>query len=160
MHRHGPGDQLSPPLQRWRRLIGFYVFVYTIWLKRRTPQNIVIGGAAGAFPPIIGWAAVTGASVDADAAADVRHRVLLDAAAFLGAGAVGERRLRARRVCRCCRWCRAPAPPAVQILSPIRSCCAAVTLVPWRMGISPAWCMACDALLCWGSAFVVQACIA
>jgi protoheme IX farnesyltransferase len=41
--------------------IGFYVFVYTIWLKRRTPQNIVIGGAAGAFPPMIGWAAVTGA---------------------------------------------------------------------------------------------------
>ena len=40
--------------------IGFYVFVYTIWLKRRTPQNIVIGGAAGAFPPMIGWAAVTG----------------------------------------------------------------------------------------------------
>jgi protoheme IX farnesyltransferase len=39
---------------------GFYVFVYTIWLKRRTPQNIVIGGAAGAFPPMIGWAAVTG----------------------------------------------------------------------------------------------------
>ncbi|WP_200845404.1 heme o synthase [Roseomonas sp. 18066] len=40
--------------------IGFYVFVYTMWLKRRTPQNIVIGGAAGAFPPAIGWAAVTG----------------------------------------------------------------------------------------------------
>jgi heme o synthase len=40
--------------------IAFYVFVYTIWLKRRTPQNIVIGGAAGAFPPIAGWAAVTG----------------------------------------------------------------------------------------------------
>jgi protoheme IX farnesyltransferase len=40
--------------------IGFYVFVYTIWLKRRTPQNIVIGGAAGAVPPLIGWAAVTG----------------------------------------------------------------------------------------------------
>src|SRR3954471_9211211 len=40
--------------------IGFYVFVYTIWLKRRTPQNIVIGGAAGALPPIVGWAAVTG----------------------------------------------------------------------------------------------------
>lgn len=38
----------------------FYIFVYTIWLKRRTPQNIVIGGAAGAFPPMIGWAAVTG----------------------------------------------------------------------------------------------------
>ncbi len=40
--------------------IVFYVFVYTIWLKRRTAQNIVIGGAAGAFPPMIGWAAVTG----------------------------------------------------------------------------------------------------
>jgi heme o synthase len=40
--------------------IVFYVFVYTVWLKRRTPQNIVIGGAAGAFPPLIGWAAVTG----------------------------------------------------------------------------------------------------
>lgn len=40
--------------------ILFYVFVYTMWLKRLTPQNIVIGGAAGAFPPIIGWAAVTG----------------------------------------------------------------------------------------------------
>jgi protoheme IX farnesyltransferase len=40
--------------------IAFYVLVYTIWLKRRTPQNIVIGGAAGAFPPLIGWAAVTG----------------------------------------------------------------------------------------------------
>ncbi len=40
--------------------IGFYVFVYTMWLKRRTPQNIVIGGAAGAFPPLVGWAAVTG----------------------------------------------------------------------------------------------------
>jgi protoheme IX farnesyltransferase len=39
---------------------AFYVFVYTVWLKRRTPQNIVIGGAAGAFPPMIGWAAVTG----------------------------------------------------------------------------------------------------
>ncbi|WP_420403178.1 heme o synthase [Nisaea sp.] len=40
--------------------IGFYVFIYTMWLKRRTPQNIVIGGASGALPPVIGWAAVTG----------------------------------------------------------------------------------------------------
>lgn len=38
----------------------FYVFIYTVWLKRRTAQNIVIGGAAGAFPPMVGWAAVTG----------------------------------------------------------------------------------------------------
>jgi protoheme IX farnesyltransferase len=40
--------------------IFFYVVIYTMWLKRLTPQNIVIGGAAGAFPPVIGWAAVTG----------------------------------------------------------------------------------------------------
>ena len=40
--------------------IAFYVFIYTMWLKRFTPQNIVIGGASGAFPPMIGWAAVTG----------------------------------------------------------------------------------------------------
>ena len=46
-------------------LAGFYayVFLYTRWLKRSTPQNIVIGGAAGAFPPLVGWAAVTG-SID------------------------------------------------------------------------------------------------
>ena len=46
----------------------YYVFVYTVWLKRRTPQNIVIGGAAGAFPPMIGWAAVTG-TVDPESVA-------------------------------------------------------------------------------------------
>jgi protoheme IX farnesyltransferase len=40
--------------------IAFYILVYTVWLKRRTPQNIVIGGAAGAFPPMVGWAAVNG----------------------------------------------------------------------------------------------------
>src|SRR5215216_7763309 len=40
--------------------VFFYVAIYTMWLKRRTPQNIVIGGAAGAFPPMIGWAAATG----------------------------------------------------------------------------------------------------
>ena len=40
--------------------IGYYLFIYTMWLKRKTPHNIVIGGAAGAFPPMIGWAAVAG----------------------------------------------------------------------------------------------------
>ena len=40
----------------------YYVFIYTIWLKPRTPQNIVIGGAAGAFPPVIGWAGVMGST--------------------------------------------------------------------------------------------------
>ncbi len=48
--------------------IFYYVFIYTAWLKRRTPQNIVIGGAAGAFPPLVGWAAVTG-SIDPGAIA-------------------------------------------------------------------------------------------
>jgi protoheme IX farnesyltransferase len=50
------------PLAAWLALAGnaFYVLVYTMWLKRRTPLNIVIGGAAGALPPLVGWAAVTG----------------------------------------------------------------------------------------------------
>ena len=50
------------PLAAGLSFSGFlgYVFVYTVWLKRRTPQNIVIGGAAGAVPPLVGWAAVTG----------------------------------------------------------------------------------------------------
>jgi protoheme IX farnesyltransferase len=49
-------------LSAWIALAGllFYVFVYTIWLKRSSPQNIVIGGAAGAFPPLVGWTAMTG----------------------------------------------------------------------------------------------------
>lgn len=50
------------PLSAWLALGGllFYVLVYTIWLKRSSPQNIVIGGAAGAFPPLVGWTAMTG----------------------------------------------------------------------------------------------------
>jgi heme o synthase len=50
------------PLSAWLALAGlaFYVLVYTVWLKRLSPQNIVIGGAAGAFPPLVGWAAMTG----------------------------------------------------------------------------------------------------
>jgi protoheme IX farnesyltransferase len=50
------------PLSAWLALAGllFYVLVYTVWLKRSTTQNIVIGGAAGAFPPLVGWAAMTG----------------------------------------------------------------------------------------------------
>ncbi|HWA14823.1 MAG TPA: heme o synthase, partial [Gemmatimonadales bacterium] len=50
------------PLSAWLALGGllFYVFIYTMWLKRSSPQNIVIGGAAGAFPPLVGWTAMTG----------------------------------------------------------------------------------------------------
>ena len=76
--------------------IFFYVVIYTIWLKRWTPQNIVIGGAAGAFPPMIGWAAATGGA-RRRASAPVPDHLLLDAAAFLGAVAHSRRRLCARR---------------------------------------------------------------
>ncbi len=50
------------PLSAWLAFSGylFYIFVYTVWLKRLSPQNIVIGGAAGAFPPLVGWTAMTG----------------------------------------------------------------------------------------------------
>jgi protoheme IX farnesyltransferase len=53
---------LVNPLSAWLALAGllFYVFIYTVWLKRSSPQNIVIGGAAGAFPPLVGWTAMTG----------------------------------------------------------------------------------------------------
>ncbi len=67
--------------------IFFYVVVYTMWLKRWTPQNIVIGGAAGAFPPMIGWAAVTG-GVSLDSILLFAHHLHVDAAALLGAGAL------------------------------------------------------------------------
>ena len=53
---------LATPLAAWLSLVGhlYYVGIYTVWLKRRTALNIVIGGAAGAIPPLVGWAAVTG----------------------------------------------------------------------------------------------------
>ena len=63
----------------------FYVFVYTLWLKRRSTQNIVIGGAAGAVPVLVGWAAVTDSLV-VGAGGPLRHHLHLDAAALLGAG--------------------------------------------------------------------------
>ena len=76
--------------------IFFYVVVYSMWLKRATPQNIVIGGAAGALPPMIGWAVATGRRLGREPG-DVRADLPLDAAAFLGAGALPQRRLRPRR---------------------------------------------------------------
>ena len=78
-------------------LVGnlFYVLVYTRWLKRSTPQNIVIGGAAGAVPPLVGWAAATG-NLTAPGAAPLRDRLLLDAAALLGARAADQAQLRGR----------------------------------------------------------------
>ncbi len=73
--------------------ILFYVFVYTLGLKRRTASNIVIGGAAGCFPVLVGWAAVTGRVSIARGGA-VRGHLLLDAAALLGPGHEVPRRLR------------------------------------------------------------------
>ena len=64
--------------------IAFYVFVYTMWLKRTTTQNIVIGGAAGAVPALVGWAAVTG-TLSAPGLDLVRDHLRVDPAAFLGA---------------------------------------------------------------------------
>ena len=76
-------------------LVGnlFYVLVYTRWLKRSTPQNIVIGGAAGAVPPLVGWAAATG-NLTLPALVLFADRLLLDAAALLGARAADQARLR------------------------------------------------------------------
>ena len=94
--RHArPGDQ---PAGRGLLAftIFFYVVVYTMWLKRWTPQNIVIGGAAGAFPPMIGWAAATGA-IGIESVLLFADHLLLDAAAFLGAVAAAHRGIRARR---------------------------------------------------------------
>ena len=76
-------------------LLG-YVFVYTLWLKPRTTQNIVIGGAAGAVPPLVGWAAACGPPRPVGVL-PVRDRLLLDAAALLGAGAADQGRLRPHR---------------------------------------------------------------
>ena len=80
-------------------LVGnlFYVLVYTRWLKRSTPQNIVIGGAAGAVPPLVGWAAATG-HLDAAGADPLPDRVLLDAAALLGARAADQEDYAAAKV--------------------------------------------------------------
>ena len=76
-------------------LLG-YVFVYTLWLKPLTPQNIVIGGAAGAVPPLVGWAAATG-GLAPEALYPVRGRLLLDPAPLLGPLAADQGRLRAHR---------------------------------------------------------------
>ena len=73
--------------------IFFYALIYTVWLKRSTPQNIVIGGAAGAFPPMIGWAAATG-SVSLDAVILFAIIFLWTPPPFLGAGALQVGRLR------------------------------------------------------------------
>ena len=70
--------------------ILFYVVVYTVWLKRATRHNIVIGGAAGALPPVIGWAAATG-QTGIEPLALLPHYLPLDTAPFLGSRAQSHR---------------------------------------------------------------------
>ena len=75
--------------------IFFYVVPYSMWLKRSTPQNIVIGGAAGAFPPVIGWIIATGSFALEPWL--MFALIFMDAAPLLGAGAVHAQRLRRRK---------------------------------------------------------------
>ena len=93
--------------------IFFYAVVYTMWLKRSTPQNIVIGGLAGALPPAVGWAAASG-TAPLNAWLLVRDHLLLDPAALLGAVADHAATTTSAPACRCCRWPRARRPPAAR----------------------------------------------
>ena len=93
----------------------FYVLVYTRWLKRTTSQNIVIGGAAGAVPPLVGWAAATG-NVDVAGAPPLRDRLRLDAAALLGARAADQGQLRERARADAAGRARRPRATARQIV--------------------------------------------
>ena len=107
-------------------LLG-YAFVYTVWLKPLTPQNIVIGGAAGAMPPLVGWAAATG-GLTLGGADPVRDRLPLDAAALLGAVAADQGRLRAHRRADAARGPRrgrhaAPDPRLLRCSSSRSRCC-------------------------------------
>ena len=132
----GACDQLVSPPAILAVSILFYVLVYTVWLKRRTPQNIVIGGAAGAFPPLIGWAAATGER-RAAAAAAVRAHLPVDAAAFLGAVAVRPLRLCRGRRADAAGDRRHRAPPASRS-SLYTVPMAAAAVAPWPLGLTGA----------------------
>ena len=110
---HGPPSSSPSPsrcaafaeLWAWVNLLSaalaisatlFYVFVYTLWLKRTSRQNIVIGGAAGAVPVLVGWAAVTD-SLSWTPVVHVRDHLRVDPAPLLGAGGQVPRRLPGRR---------------------------------------------------------------
>ena len=101
---HRPLAVLGDADGHGRQLVGrgpaaftilFYAVVYTLWLKRATPQNIVIGGPAGALPPVVGWAAATDGAAERLAA--VRHHLHLDPAALLGPALYTTRGLRQGR---------------------------------------------------------------
>ena len=92
----------------------------------------MIGGAAGAVPPLVGWAAATG-HVGIAALAPVRDRLRLDAAALLGARAADQGQLRGREACRCCRSCAATARRRGRSSS-TRVVLVGATLLPWGWG--------------------------
>ena len=132
-------------------LVGnlFYVLVYTRWLKRTTPQNIVIGGAAGAVPPLVGWAAVTGDLTLAGSLA-LPDRLLLDPAALLGARAPDPATTTRRRASRCFPSSAENGRPRARS-SPTRVLIA-VTVVPFVWG--PLGLVYLVAALLLGSAFM------
>ena len=111
------------PLAAALSFSGFlgYVFVYTIWLKRRTPQNIVIGGAAGAVPPLVGWAAVTG-SVSGTAVLLFFIVFFWTPPHFWALSLLMKDEYAQGRACRCCRSCAARPRRAGRSCS-TRCCC-------------------------------------
>ena len=139
--RHGDGAGASTgwPPALLALTIAFYVFVYTMWLKRRTPQNIVIGGAAGALPPMVGWAAVTG-----DVAL-LRGRccsliIFFWTPPHFWALSLYRTATTPRPACRCCRSSPGRARPSAQILV-YTAGAVAVALVPYaaRPGRAALW---------------------
>ena len=110
----------------------FYVFVYTRWLKRSTPQNIVIGGAAGAVPPLVGYAGAAG-HLGWAALVHVRDRLPLDAASLLGAGADDQGALPQRRRADAARRARRPGDGASDRWYTVAL--VAATLLPVAFGV-------------------------
>ena len=115
--------------------ILFYVMIYTVWLKPRTAQNIVIGGAAGAFPPLIGWVAATGHVAALP--------LLLFAIIFLWTPRISGRcpcscaPIMPPPAFRCCRWSRASETPGARSSS-TRLPMAAAAVAPWPLGLTGA----------------------
>ena len=120
--RDGAGGRTAAAAALLALSIAFYVFVYTMWLKRRTPQNIVIGGAAGAFPPVIGWAAVTG---DVGCCRSLLFAIIFfwTPPHFWALSLYRQRRLRSAPACRCCRSSPGRARPGGRCCSTRWCCC-------------------------------------
>ena len=94
--------------------IFFYAVIYTVWLKRSTPQNIVIGGAAGALPPVVGWASVTG-TVSLESLA-LFALIFIWTPPHFWALALVKTKTTNRLVCRCCLWWQASLKHCARLL--------------------------------------------